>query len=52
MQNHANLSFLMELARSGTLNAVIDRRYPLDRLPDAHEYVETERKRGNVIITY
>jgi len=51
MQNKANLTFLMELASNGTLNAVIDRRYPLEQLPDAHQYVETERKKGNVIIT-
>lgn len=52
MQNKANLSFLMELARSRTLNVVIDRRYPLELLPDAHKYVETERKKGNVIIKF
>lgn len=52
MQNKANLAFLMELARNRTLNAVIDRRYPLESLPDAHKYVETERKKGNVIITF
>ncbi|OXL85793.1 Zn-dependent oxidoreductase [Paenibacillus sp. SSG-1] len=52
MQNKANLTFLMELANNGTLNAVIDRRYPLERLPDAHKYVETERKKGNVIIQF
>lgn len=50
MQNNANLAFLMELASKGRLKAVIDRRYPLERLPDAHQYVETERKKGNVII--
>lgn len=52
MQNKANLSFLMELARSRTLNVVIDRRYSLELLPDAHKYVETERKKGNVIIKF
>ncbi|WP_054955715.1 NAD(P)-dependent alcohol dehydrogenase [Paenibacillus dakarensis] len=52
MQNKANLSFLMELASKGSLNAVIDRRYPLESLPDAHKYVETERKKGNVIIQF
>ncbi|GIO56850.1 NAD(P)-dependent alcohol dehydrogenase [Paenibacillus cineris] len=52
MQNKANLTFLMELANNGTLNAVIDRRYPLEHLPDAHKYVETERKKGNVIIQF
>ncbi|PZD96544.1 NAD(P)-dependent alcohol dehydrogenase [Paenibacillus sambharensis] len=50
MQNKANLSFLMELASHGALHAVIDRQYPLELLPDAHRYVETERKRGNVVI--
>lgn len=50
MQNKTNLKFLMDLTNNGTLNAVIDRRYPLERLPDAHRYVETERKKGNVII--
>ncbi|WP_308636917.1 NAD(P)-dependent alcohol dehydrogenase [Paenibacillus silvisoli] len=51
MQNNANLAFLLGLASKGTLNAVIDRRYPLEHLPEAHEYVETGRKKGNVIIT-
>ncbi|MNR08863.1 hypothetical protein D3C85_1250390 [compost metagenome] len=50
MQNKSNLNFLMDLTNNGTLHAVIDRRYPLERLPDAHQYVETERKKGNVII--
>lgn len=52
MQNKANLTYLMELTNNGTLNAVIDRRYPLEHLPDAHKYVETERKKGNVIIYF
>ncbi|GIP51101.1 NAD(P)-dependent alcohol dehydrogenase [Paenibacillus vini] len=52
MQNKANLTYLMELTNNGTLNAVIDRRYPLEHLPDAHKYVETERKKGNVIIDF
>jgi hypothetical protein len=30
---------------------VIDRRYPLERIADAHGYVETGRKRGSVVIT-
>lgn len=50
LQNKANLAFLLELAKKGAISAVIDRLYPLERLPDAHLYVETERKRGNVII--
>ncbi|MCM3781988.1 NAD(P)-dependent alcohol dehydrogenase [Neobacillus mesonae] len=52
MQNKSNLEFLMDLTNNETLHAVIDRLYPLERLPDAHKYVETERKKGNVIIQF
>lgn len=46
-----DLIFLAELAAAGEYKPVIDRRYPFDRLPEAHRYVDTGRKRGNVIIT-
>ncbi|HEU5218993.1 MAG TPA: NAD(P)-dependent alcohol dehydrogenase [Gemmatimonadales bacterium] len=41
---------LRDLAASGALRAVIDRCYPLAELAEAHRYVETRRKRGNVVI--
>jgi NADPH:quinone reductase-like Zn-dependent oxidoreductase len=50
MQNHDNLAFLNTLANSGALRAVIDRCYPLDEVVEAHRYVETGRKKGNVIL--
>jgi len=41
---------LRDLAASGALRAVIDRCYPLAELAEAHRYVETRRKKGNVVI--
>ena len=46
-----NLSTIIELFEMGKLTPFIDRRYPLAQVPEAHKYVETGRKRGNVVIT-
>ena len=46
-----DLRFLAGLAEAGEFKPVIDRRYPFEKIAQAHRYVDTGRKKGNVIIT-
>lgn len=46
----AELKFLADLVERGELHTFIDREYPLDRIVDAHTYVQQGRKRGHVVI--
>jgi NADPH:quinone reductase-like Zn-dependent oxidoreductase len=46
----SDLEYLVELAEAGRFVPVIDRRYTLEEIVEAHRYVGTGRKRGNLVL--
>ena len=49
-EEKSDLQILKDLVGQGKLKPVIDRKYSLDEVAEAHKYVESGHKKGNVVI--
>lgn len=47
----ALLKELIQISAEGKLKTVIDRQFPLEKVAQAHAYIDTGHKKGNVIIS-
>lgn len=50
-ESREDLEAVTKLLAAGTIRPVVDRSYPLAEIVEAHRYVDSGRKRGNIVIT-
>ncbi len=50
-ESYDDLVLMKDLVESGEFKPVIGRSYPLEQMIEAHKYVETGHKKGNVVIS-
>ena len=46
-----DLAYLRRLVETGKLRPVVDRRFPLEEIVEAHRYADSGQKLGNVVVT-
>lgn len=49
-ENRQQLQLLKELFEQGNFAATIDRTFTMDEIVETHRYVDTKRKKGNVVL--